>query len=213
MTPHAPEWKTSEDGAVWLSHVTLRAEDLDRLRAVSHVTMWNVRMPAGFLSELRELSWLDIPGGTASDLSLLRDCEGLRGLVVNQVRGLQKADEISRLDRLEILDLYGLARLEHLPSFERLTRLRRLHVGQLRALRNWDALLGAPALRELMFQNALNPDMGVLTRLAERGELEAFDWFAPDEPAGKVETARKTLGLPRLRPMRPEEWFEANVQS
>jgi len=65
---------------VWISHHRLGPEAVDQLREVSHLTMWNVRVPEGFLANLAQLRWLDLRGGSSPDLGCLAGCAGLRGL-------------------------------------------------------------------------------------------------------------------------------------
>jgi hypothetical protein len=149
VSKQAAEWKELSDAWVWISHATVGPGDLDRLAAVERLTVWNVRFPVGLLAQLRRLWWLDVRGGSASDLSILDGCTGLRGLAINQVRGLTDVDVISQMHQLELLSLYGLARLEELPRLDVLPRLRRVELGQLRPLRGWAPLARVPALEEL----------------------------------------------------------------
>ena len=136
---------------------------------------------------------------------------GHNGLVVNQVRGLSDASGVSGLIALELLELYGLARLKALPDFSRLVRLRRLGLGQLRALADWTPLLQLRALEELVLSNKLYPDERVFAELGRRPHLKAFEWSAPDEPAGRVAEATRLVGRPAPPARRPEEWFAANA--
>jgi hypothetical protein len=172
--------------------------------------MWNVRVPDGFLAALGHLQWLDLRGGSSVDLRRLAGCVGLRGLVVNQVRGLRDASVIESLTGLEILSLYGLAQLEALPDLSRLPRLRRLDLGQLRSLRDWAVLPTLSSLEELVFQNKLDPDLDVMRELGGHARLRAFGWWALDEPVAKVQAVREAVGRPWPTPSRPEQWFAEN---
>jgi hypothetical protein len=195
---------------VWISHHLLAPADADRLRNVSHLTMWNVRLPAGFLAGLPRLEWLDLRGGTSADLGLLAGCAGLRGLVVNQVRGLRDASTIESLTGLEVLSLYGLAQLQALPDLSRLPRLRRLDLGQMRSLADWSVLPRLPAMEHLEFANKLRPDLAVMGQLADHPRLRIFDWWAPDEPAALVQAVLDAVGRPRPAATRPEQYFAEN---
>jgi hypothetical protein len=202
------KWQDRGNGEVWMDHVAVKEADLDRLRSVQWLTAWNVKFPEGFLAQLPQLVWLDLRGGSRSNLELLDGCAGLRGLVVNQVTGLEDSSAIAALANLEILSLYGLARLTGLPPLDSLARLRRIHLGQLRSLQIWDPLADASALEELFFMNKLDPDEAVMTRLASHPSLQAFSWSAPDEPIGKVRRIVETVGKPPTTIERPETWLK-----
>jgi hypothetical protein len=128
---YRPDWQFRTDGSVWIDHATVMPHDLARLADVQVLTLWNVRLPDGFLAQLPRLWWLDLRGGSATDLRRLVGCRSLRYLQVNQVRGLRDLSVISSLDRLEFLSLYGLAQVEALPSLAALPRLCRVEVGQM----------------------------------------------------------------------------------
>ena len=205
---HQPTWEDRGDGAVWISHDKVKPSDLPRLSAVRNLTVWNVRFPDGLLAQLPNLEFLDIRGGSRADLALLDGCQRLRGLVVNQVRGLSDAGSVSTLDGLEILSFYGLAKLQALPPMRRLTRLRRLELGQLRGLTDWSSVLELVSLEELLFKNKLVPDRAVIDRLAHYSPLRYFDWWGPDEPQSTLKYVRESLGRERPpRTLRPETWF------
>ena len=206
-----PSWQDRADGSVWISHMQLAAADLDRLSDVRNLTLWAVKFPEGALGRLHQLEFLDMRGGSGSDLTEVSRCERLRGLVVNQVRGLSDASGVSGLASLELLELYGLARLEALPDFSRLVRLRRVRLGQLRALAEWTPLLQLRALEELVLSNKVYPDKRVFEELGRRRHLKKFDWSAPDEPSGRVEEITRLVGRPRPMAQRPEDWFAANA--
>ena len=53
------------DGSVWISHCSLDLDDAARLRDVTHLTLWNVKMPDGFMAGLERLRWLDLRGGSS----------------------------------------------------------------------------------------------------------------------------------------------------
>jgi hypothetical protein len=210
LVKHRPEWQDRGNGEVRISHAAVTEADFDRLASVERLTAWNVHFPDRFLAELSHLSWLDIRGGSGRDLARIAGCTGLRGLVVNQVRGLEDASEISALINLEVLSLYGLARLSGLPRLASLLRLRRIELGQLRVLHDWAALAEAPGLEELVFQNKLYPDDEIVEKLARHPTLRAFSWFAPDEPISKVESVTQRLGKPPASIARPEEWLRGH---
>ena len=208
MGKYPPRWDRKDGSdALWIDHATLVDGDLQRFEGVRRLTAWNVKFPPGFLARIPGLWWLDLRGGSASDITVIDGLEGLRGLSVNQVRGLADLGAIERLGRLEFLDLYGLSRVESLPRLEQLLSLRRIQLGQLRSLRDWRPLAAAPALEELLFVNKLYPDDGIVAALAAHPTLRTFGWFAPDEPDRVVASVVKRIDRLPVRMMDSEDWF------
>ena len=76
------------DGEFWLDHAKIADDDRNWLKAAERLTLWNVLVPDGFLAKLPRLWWLDLRGGSATDLSVAKGCTKLRYLQVNQVRGM-----------------------------------------------------------------------------------------------------------------------------
>jgi hypothetical protein len=203
--------KSRGPASYWVDHQTLTDRDLDILIGARHLTLWNVKLPPGFLEELPQLELLDIRGGTSSNLTSIAPLVSLRGLVINQVRGLGALDEISDLVGLEILSLYGLAHIRRLPSFDRSTLLRRVEVGQMRSLVDISSLAGAPALEELYLVRKLPLDAESVRPLRGHPTLRAFDWYFEDVPWSRVEPVLQALPTPeKARPFLPLEWLERN---
>src|SRR3546814_9196554 len=96
----------------------------DLLRDVERLTLWNVKVPRGFLGRLEKLWWLDLRGGTGADLSAAMGASRLRYLAVNQVRGLADLSLVSEIRQLQLLSLYGLAKTseEHTSELQSLMR-------------------------------------------------------------------------------------------
>ena len=209
MSAQAPGWDSRVEGSVFVKHWSMKPGDLDRLANVRTLTVWNVRFPDDFrFANLPVLELVDIRGGSRSDLAYLEGADSLRGLVVNQVRGLSDLSTISGLTGLRILSLYGLARVDVLPDLAALTDLERLEIGQMRALTDWNALTTPPRLRELFLQNKLDPDLDVVDRLATHPTLTSFHWSAVDVPARVSEPVRERLSsLAEARAVRPEDWW------
>jgi hypothetical protein len=210
MTRNAPEWSTQQDGSVCVSHRVLGAGDAPALLEARHLILWNVRLPSGFLATLPRLELLDLRGGSSADLRLVEGCSGLRGLIVNQIRGLKDLSAIEALTRLELLSLYGLAQVDRLPDLSKLPSLRRLDLGQLRSLCDWSPLLRASGLEQLSLANKLDPDLETMSALAAHQRLRYFDWYAPDESASRVRAVSEAVARPRSKPSRPEAWFAEN---
>ncbi len=154
------------------------------------------------------MEFLDLRGGTATNLAPIAAAVQLRGLVVNQVRGLTDLIEISGLVGLEILSLYGLAHVTQLPSFGRLLHLRRVEIGQMRSLTDVSGLANAPALDELLFVRRLPIDLDAVRPLLGHPTLRAFDWFWEDVPWSRAGPVLQAMRLKeKARPMRPDEWL------
>ena len=121
-------------GRVVIDHAALAPDDADWLDLTQHLILWNVTIPEGFLASLPRLRLLDLRGGSGTDIRAVQGCSALRGLVVNQIRGLHDLSAIVDLDALELLSLYGLSKVVVPPSLAALANLRRLEVGQMRGL-------------------------------------------------------------------------------
>ena len=209
MAGQVPAWDSRVAGSAFVKHWSIEPADLDRLDGIRVLTLWNVRFPHDFrLADLPALELVDIRGGTGTDLAYLEGATSLRGVVVNQVRGVFDLSVVSGLTGLRILSLYGLAQVETLPDLSALTGLERLEVGQMRGLTDWAGLASAPRVRELFLQNRLDPDLEVIDRLAAHPTLEAFSWSAVDVPVRISAPVRDRMsGLAEARAVRPEDWW------
>lgn len=208
MPANPPSWDERTDGSMFVSHWAMKDADVAKLAAVRDLTLWNVKFPGGFrFTDLAELEWLDIRGGSRGELSYLEGHRTLQGLSVSHVRGLDDLSTLSGLLGLRILALYALAKVERLPDLTSLVRLERLELGQLRRLTGWSALTTPPQLRELVFHNLLHPDLSVIEKLASHPTLRAFSWWAPDVPQGIQAAVHERLALPEARLLRPEKWL------
>src|SRR5258708_39853119 len=103
-----------------LNHVELIDEDIEWLSKTERLTLWNVKVPAGLLARIETLWWLDIRGGSATDLAVANGANKLQYLAVNQVRGMCDLSLVAELVALRYLDLYGLPKVAELPSCARL---------------------------------------------------------------------------------------------
>jgi len=196
------------EGGYWIDHQELTASDVERTRDARHLTLWNVRLPPASYEAMPALEFLDLRGGRMPDLEQIAGAQQLRGLVVNQVRGLTDLDAIAGLVGLEILSLYGLAHVARLPDFARLVNLRRIEIGQMRSLTDLSSLVGAPALEELLLVKNVPIDADAVRPFLGHPTLKAFNWFWEDVPwsrAGPVLEALNRLEKPAL--LRPGEWL------
>ncbi|MDB5817530.1 MAG: hypothetical protein JWQ11_1170 [Rhizobacter sp.] len=173
--------------------------------------MWAVKIPPGFLACLPKLAFLDYRGGSGSDLSFLNGCSGLRGLDVNQVRGMDDLSVLASLVSLRQLDLYGLPRVAHIPSLSGLEKLRRAWVGSMKGLEGLTGLLDAQALEELVLLKAVGLDDHDAERISAHPNIAAFDWVAEDVPDRIWVPFCERVAKPKPSMMRSEVWFRAHA--
>lgn len=204
--PPTRRWR--EGGALWLDHMTITEADVEWLGPVRRLTAWAVRFPPGLLAELPDLELLDLRGGSGTDVELVRGCESLRVLVVNQIRGVTDLSAIASLTGLQLLSLYGLPRVTHLPSAATLTALTRIELGSMKGLDGLGPVLQAPDLRELVLMRAVRLIDTDPVAIRDHPTLERFAWFAEDVPDKTWVPVRDTVGKPRVRPMHPEDWLD-----
>src|SRR4051812_34014681 len=115
--------KRRRNRVLWLNHVELFDEDIEWLSATEHLTLWNVKLPTGLLARIEKLWWLDIRGGSATDLAVIDGTDKLQYFAVNQVRGMCDLSPVSAMTSLRYLDLYGLPKVAELPSCKQLVNL------------------------------------------------------------------------------------------
>ena len=206
----AAKWRSHYE--VWLDHAALVADDLEWLAPVRMLTLWAVKTPAGLLAQMPNLAFLDFRGGSGSDLGFVDGCSDLRGLVVNQVRGLHDLSGLTRLSALQQLDLYGLPRVVTIPSLAAHPRLRRAWVGSMKSLVGLTGLLDAPGLAELHLSRAVGLAPDDADRIAMHPAITHFDWFAEDVPVRIWKPVCDRIAKPKPALMRPEEWFRAHAE-
>lgn len=192
---------------VWLDHVELSEGDADWLAPVERLTLWNVRIPAGFFAHLKKLWWLDIRGGSAPDLEVARGATGLQYLAINQVRGFADASVICMMQKLRFLDLYGLPKVVRLPSFSPLASLERVNLGQMRGLVSLRSLLEAPRLQELQLLKRVNINTEDADGIVNHPTIARFSWFAEDVPQKVYGPIIAKISLPSVAIRSPEDWF------
>ena len=196
-----------DGGEIWIDHAAVEARDIEWLRDVEWLTLWNVALPHGFLSTLPRLWAIDLRGGSSTDLRAVEGCDGLRCLTVNQVRGLRDLSIVGSLGSLEFLSLYGLKQVEFVPSLKELRALRRLEVGQMRGLQTMAGLLDAPAIEQLCLRKWVNVTADDVARINGHASLREFEWWAEDVPAYRWLPVVEAVGLPKAEPMVPRDWF------
>ncbi len=199
------KWKDAS--TVWLDHATLRDADASWLEPVSWLTMWAVKVPLGLLAALPNLRYLDIRGGSGSDLATIEGCTALRYLQVNQVRGLTDLGVLPRLTSLRLLSLYGLPKVAVIPSLATLRDLERLELGSMKGLAGLTGAHDAPALRELLLIRSLGVAADDADRLAGNDTLQQFDWFSEDVPIRVWQPFVATVGKAPAKAMHAEEWL------
>jgi len=195
-------------GGVVIDHSTIVEEDYEWLADVERLTLWNVKVPEGFLAHLKQLWWVDWRGGgKGQNVEQLAACSGLRYVSLNQIRGLNDLGFLTQLASLEMLSIYGLSAVLEFPSLRNLSLLRRLEVGQMKLLASIHPALEAPILHELFLIRKLNVTPDDVRAIKSHSALSFFEWFAEDVPDRVWLPVRDAIKLPPTRPMHPEEWF------
>jgi hypothetical protein len=156
---------------------------------------------------LEKLWWLDIGGGTASDLEVARGAAKLQYLAVNQVRGMHDMSLISEMTCLRYVDLYGLPKVTQLPAFSTLANLEHASLGQMRGLLSLHGLLQAPRLRELQLIRKINVHAKDVDEIINHPTIKQFSWFAEDVPEKIWAPVVRKIGLPPVAYSHVEEWF------
>lgn len=192
---------------VWIDHAYLGESDLEWLAPVERLTVWNVLIPRGFLIKLRRLWWLDIRGGSGTNLAIIKEASRLRYLSINQIRGLHDLSAITGLRRLEFLSVYGLPKVLRMPSLAPSNRIRRVEIGQMGGLKSLSGILDAPGLQELLLIRKIHVGDTDIKRINTHPSLTHFDWFAEDVPGYKYFPVRGRIKLPAAQPLYPEQWF------
>jgi hypothetical protein len=194
-------------GVFFIDHAEILEEDYELLKSAERLTLWNVRVPAGFLARLRRLWWVDLRGGSASDLDVVVGADNLQYLAVNQVRGMRDLSLIRHLRRLRFINLYGLPHVSALPSLKGLTQLKRAELGLMPGLKSLKPLLEAPNLRELLFSKKMSVRPADVKGIIDHPAIKRFDWFAEDVPDKVWQPIVEKIGLPEAEHLHPEEWF------
>jgi len=199
--------KRRNNRVLWLDHVELLDEDVEWLASTERLTLWNVKVPRDLLARLDKLWWLDIRGGSATDLELANGVTKLQYLAVNQVRGMCDLSVVSEMTSLRYLNLYGLAKVTQLPSFRLLAKLEHARLGQMRGLLSLHGLLEAPRLRELYLIRKINVSADDVDGIIKHPTIKKFNWFAEDVPNKSWVPVVEKIGLPEGPWGHPEEWF------
>ena len=199
--------KRRSNRVLWLDHVQLVDEDIEWLSKTERLTLWNVKVPEGLLARIEPLWWLDIRGGSATDLAVAKGVNKLQYLAVNQVRGMSDLSLVAEMLALRYLDLYGLPKVLKLPTCAGLVNLEHGRIGQLRGLVSLHGLLQAPNLRELELVRKITVSETDLNEIISHSAIEAFSWFAEDVPVKVWVPVLEKIGLPAVRALKPEEWF------
>ena len=206
----AAEWRGDD---VSLDHATLQSADVEWLARARRVSFWAVKMPDGLLASLPRLEYLYLHGGSGTSLAVAAGCRRLRGLEVNQVRGLTDLSVVPTLTTLEYLDLFGLPQVTAVPSLAPLARLRRVELGSMKGLTGLTGVHEAPALRELVLSRKVGVADDDALRLASHPTLTHFDWFAEDVPVRIWWPFREAVGKPRAKAAFGAKWLEENALS
>ena len=213
LAPARTVARPRNNNGFWLDHAKIVEEDFAWLASVERLILWNVQVPSGFLARLNKLWWLDIRGGSASDLNVARGATKLQYLAVNQVRGMRDLSAISEMLSLRYVDFYGLTRVATLPSFAAHEELKHASVGQMQGLQSLRGLLQAPKLEELQLNKKINVNAEDVAQIANHPTIKQFGWFAEDVPYKVWAPVIEKIGLPPVPHDFPEDWFRLSDSS
>jgi hypothetical protein len=126
-------------------------EVIGRLPKLEDLTLRSVTTSGmEYLRPLSHLRSLDIKLGGTKDLSAISGMKSIRYLEIWQVKGLTELDVAGQLSGLQYLFLQSLLHVGRLPSFARSRALRRVHLQNMRGLKDVSSLVSAPSLEELV---------------------------------------------------------------
>ncbi|WP_228255026.1 hypothetical protein [Ornithinimicrobium avium] len=200
-------WWGSKD-EVRIDHATLVDADVDWLQPVKRLTLWAVKHPDNLLACLPRLEFLDIRGGSGTNVRHIAGCRSLRVLVVNQVRGMSDLGDVAQLSTLELLSLYGLPRVQTLPLSAGMPALTRVELGSMKGLSSIAPILAAPALEELQLVRKVNLSSKDIHAIREHPSLVRFGWFAEDVPDKVWKPVVDRIGKPAPAALTPEKWLD-----
>jgi hypothetical protein len=192
---------------VWIDHGVIKDSDFEWLQTAERLTLWNVKIPDGFLAKLPKLWWLDVRGGSAENLSVAQGCTQLKYLAVNGIRGLSDISEIANFKHLQLLMIYAAPQVITPPSLRQLEDLARIELGNMAGLQSLVPFLDAPNLKELLFCKKLTVSVADVQNIKQHPSLEKFNWDGLDVPVKDWEPVVNSVNLPQPRSMHPEEWF------
>jgi len=195
------------DAGFWIDHAEISEHDFEWLEQTEELTLWNVKVPDGFLARLPRLWWLDLRGGTRDDLSICSGCSTLEYLSVSHVRGLSDISIIADLERLRYLQLYAQSKLTVFPSCKMLRHLERAVLGQLKGLKELGGLLDAPNLRELALIKRVGVSKSDIMAIKAHPAMQSFWWDTADVPISVRQPVVDAIGLPELYLGWPLDWF------
>ena len=190
-----------------LSGVELIDEDYTWLAATERLALTSVKLPAGLLARMEKLWWLDIRGGSGTDLEFARGATKLQFLSVNQIRGLHDLSVICEMRSLRYIQLYGLPKVTELPSFSSLINLEHASMGHMRGLLSLHGLLEAPRLRELLLIRKINVNAADVEEIINHPTIKEFGWFAEDVPDRIWRPVVEKIKLTPVPYRSWEDWF------
>lgn len=202
-----PDWRTIAPALVAKERAD--AAFVERHRATRRLRADGVKAGPGAYAALPALGWLELVGGSGTDLESVRGCTGLEVLRVSHVRGLADASALASCTGLEVLQLYAQPRLAELPSLAGNDRLLRVELGMLRGLRSLAPVLEAPNLEEIVLTKDVPVSEHDVELMLAHPTLRAFLWVAYDVPLHRSRPVveRMDAALERARSVHVDAWL------
>ncbi len=145
-----------------LTHLYLEGQQqgievLSELKKLEDLTLRSISTEGlDYISTLPRLWSLDIKLGGIKNLSAIVNKESIKYLELWQIRGLSDIRFVSSLHGLQSLFLQSLINVTAIPDLSKLYHLRRLHLENLKGLKDVSAIRHAPALEEFLHISAQN---------------------------------------------------------
>jgi immunity protein 26 of polymorphic toxin system len=196
--------------SLWVEGHTKHIEVIGELTALERLSIRSITIPdLSVMLPLRSLKALEIKLGGTRDLRLLPRIGEVRYLELWLIRGLDDIAPIGQTTSLRSAFLQALKRVERLPDFSGTPDLRRVHLMQMKGLRDLRPLATAPALEELLLVEMPHLQVDDLRPLTGLPKLRAVTVGLGS--TRKNDAAQAMLGLPPVTD--PFDWRDEDPRS
>ncbi|MGB0953604.1 MAG: hypothetical protein ACPG31_10280 [Planctomycetota bacterium] len=171
-------------------------EILSGLMGLKKVTLRSITVKdLSFLRDLPRLWSLALHLGGTTCLEGLRGMTSLMDFEACQVRGLADLDVLSSFTGLQSLRLQSLPRMLRIPCLSDSVHLRKIHLENLKGLKDFRALQGAPGLEEFRFVDAKRQSPSDLLPVLKNPSVKRVEaGFGSDKKNLEFARLRDTLG-------------------
>jgi hypothetical protein len=136
------------------------------------LTLWNVKMSdPSILTDLPELWWLGIRGGSDRRLDWIAKLSRLRFLEIWHAYKLESVDFIRDMELLQGLHFHALPWVGTFPNMRERTSLRHVWLGQMKRLEDVGPLLCAPNLERFLVDGQIQVSNEAIEQLRAHQKL------------------------------------------